>query len=79
MTEIRLTTSQLIVLLNIYRGTYRLHRAIGTTHDDVNLLVKHGLVGYDDANAHTAECWTCSDRGNKFVRELLSKPVKVTT
>lgn len=71
-----LTANQFILLLDIYRGTYDKHIAMGTFQHDLFHLVSQRLVGVHEV-AHTRNLdYVTTDLGQQYVVNALKGPSK---
>ena len=66
--QIRLTCNQMMVLLDIYRGTFRRERHLMTVEKDIQTLLKVNLIERVDGKVDE---WNTTDGGGKLVRERL--------
>ena len=64
-----MTCNQLMVLLDVYRGTFRTSRHMGTVAADVSRLFSLGLITLGDRKESV-----CTEAGRTLVERILATP-----
>jgi len=64
-----MTCNQLMVLLDVYRGTFRTNRHMGTVASDVSRLFSLGLITLGDRKESV-----CTEAGRAMVERILATP-----